>query len=61
MAKKNKEGSIRLKNDDKDIIEMMSAALQAALQKKAAAKSDAEKLKAAADVDRAKLAIKNVC
>ena len=60
LAKKKKESSIPLKDDDKDVIEKMSAALQMALKKKAAAKSDTEKLKAAADVDYAKAAIKNV-
>jgi hypothetical protein len=49
-----------LKKDDKDLIDRLSSKLQAAVQKKETAKTNDEKLEAAAAIEEAKAEIKQV-
>jgi hypothetical protein len=60
LAKKGKEEKIPLKKDDKALIEKLSNNLQNAIKRKDSAKSNDDKLKAAADVEEARAAIKAV-
>ena len=60
LAKKKKEKQIPLKDDDKDILEKLQKNAQAATAKKASAKTDADKIKATAQLDEVKAAIKEV-